>query len=655
MRDDATPEPERRSRWRALAWARRWSLGLSRGVWATLAALLVILTIAYVRHPEGRFTKAGRAHGDGVYYYVYLRSLVHDRDFDFDNDYALLGNPHHRPKGKYGLRENRFAIGAGLLWLPTYAVAQATTATTNALGRTAEPLDGTGTQTQRITLFASVVHAWLAALAIVLLARRYVHEWIACVAAVAVVVATPLWWYALYQPSWPHAASACVVGFFVLAWDRGREARSARGWFGLGALLGLVGLVRAQDVVFAVLPAAQLLTTLVRGDNRARKLALRDGALFTVGAALVFSPQMLAWWQIYGSPLTIPQGDAFMLWRASKPAFTLFSSRNGLMSWSPIVSVAMLGVLLLALRRGPGRALAVLLLAAFAAEAYVLGATRDWWAGWAFGGRRFLGCSVLFGLGLAVVVDRVHGFTVRHSKLVLASLPVLAIAPFALCNLSLNHDYMFAEVERGQSQAMRPASERAALRAVGAVYDTIGHPGAIPANWWYAWQAGVPPERYDAVSGHELAEPTGRPKEQYVVWLDDPRWAGAGFGEKTEFAGQRASLVEGTDARFVVPMRRQIPLQARLRLAPSGPGASVSIELRGEVVFASELAEGWNSYDFEIPEHAVRPGFNFARVSQTLPATSADGVAAIAWGTLQVWGPLGTSRPRAAGAIDARP
>jgi len=610
---------------------------LPRGVWATLAALLVGLTVAYAQHPEGRFTGGGRAHGDGVYYYAYLRSLVHDRDVDFENDYQLLGNPHHRPVGKYGLRENRFAIGAGLLWLPGYAVAQAVVAV-----RSDEPRDGTGTLTQRITLYMSVLHAALAALAITLLARRYVADWIACLAAVATVLATPLWWYAVYQPSWPHAASACVVAVFVLLWDRGRAARSLRGYFWLGALLGLVMLVRAQDVVFGLLLIPELVTRLRGG---ARMTVLRDAAMFGLGATLAFSPQMLAWWAIYGSPLTIPQGEGFMLWGASKPGFTLFASRNGLLSWSPIVSLALLGLTLLALRRGPARALAATLLLVFAAEAYILGSTRDWWAGWAFGGRRYLGCSVIFGLGLAALIDQVYAWTLRHSRLVLAGLPVLGVSLFALCNLSLTHDYLFAEVERGASQPMRAASERAALRGVGAIYDTIGHPGAVPANWWFAWRAGVAPERYDAVSGEELTTPMGRRGEKHFIWLDDPRWGVTGFGPRTEHAGQRASLVEGTDARLVLPLRKSQRLRARLRLAAIDPGASLRISIGGVEVFTAEVAAGWHSYDFEVPAQALSAGFNWADATQS---------SAIAWGSLQLW-PDGQPRPAFAGATDAAP
>ena len=605
---------------------------LARGVWAALAALLLALTVAYVRHPEGRFTRAGKAHGDGVYYYVYLRSLVYDRDFDFRNDYALLGNPHHRPVGAYGLPENRFAIGAGLLWLPTFALAQAATATSNAAGWTAEPLDGSSLQTQRITFFASVLHAAATALAIALLARRFFADWVAGLAGVATVLATPLWWYAVYQPSWPHAASACVVAIFVLLWERGRTGRSRRGWFGLGALLGLVALVRAQDVLFGLLPAVELLLAArVAGQRRA---TLVNAAVFGLGAALAFSPQMLAWCQIYGSPLTIPQGEGFMLWSASKPGFTLFSSRNGLIAWSPILGLALLGALLLTLRRGPARLLAALLLLVFAAEAYVLGSTRDWWGGWAFGGRRYLGCSVLFGLGLAALIDAAHAWCARHVRLVLAALPVLGVSLFAVCNLSLVHDYFYAEVERGEPQPMRPPSLRAATRGVAAIYDALGHPGAAPASWWFAWRAGVAPERYDAISGIEVDVAIAQHRGAYKLYLYDTRWAGVGFGPKIDHAGQRASLAEGTDARFVLPLRRPLPLRAHLQLAATGPGAALEIAVGGVAVLTATVEEAWKTHEFTIPAEALAAGFNYVTVTQTPPQTGEP--PAIAWGSLQL-------------------
>jgi hypothetical protein len=606
---------------------------LPRAAWASLVALWLALTVAYVGHPEGRFTAGGRAHGDGTYHYAYLRSLVVGHDFDFRDDYAALGDPHAHPR-RGRLPENRFTVGAALLWLPTFAVGQAATATTNALGWTAEPLDGRGPQVQRITLYASVLHALAAALAVMLIARRAVADWAACAAGIAVVVATPLWWYAVYQPSFSHAASAAAVATFVLVWLEGRADRDARGHLRLGALLGLVALVRPQDAVFGLLPAFDLARAGWRGRG-SRDMSLRTAghaAALAGAAALVFAPQMIAWWQIYGSPLTVPQGPEFMLWGASKPLFSLFSGRGGLIAWSPATGLGLLGAGLLALRRGPLRAAAGLLLAAFAVEAYVAGAARDWWAGWSFGGRRYLGCTALFGLGLAGLLDAAHAWLLRHARAALAAGLLAGLAGLVVCNLSLTHDFLYGELDRGRPMSLRPASERLAQRVVAAVYDSVGHPGSAPASWWFAWRGGVPPDRYDPVSGFELVDTIENADGNDRIWLDDPRWGLAGFAPRSLHLGQRASVVAGTAARFVLPMRRGERLQARLRLAAVAAPARVEISIAGVPVFAAEVERIWRDHRFEIPAAALGPGFNFAEVRQT-----GAGVPAVAWGELQLW------------------
>ncbi|MCA9712467.1 MAG: hypothetical protein KDK70_41950, partial [Myxococcales bacterium] len=86
--------------------APRRSAGLGRGAWLALGALLLVFTGLYAMHPPGRFTRGGQAHGDGIYYYAYTRSLVLDGDLDLANDYALLGNPHRREAGPTGRVEN---------------------------------------------------------------------------------------------------------------------------------------------------------------------------------------------------------------------------------------------------------------------------------------------------------------------------------------------------------------------------------------------------------------------------------------------------------------------------------------------------------------------------------------------------------------------
>ena len=80
----------------------------------------------------------------------------------------------------------------------------------------------------------------------------------------------------------------------------------------------------------------------------------------------------------------------------------LFSSRHGLLSWSPILWLAIAGFVGFA-RREPRAAapLAVILVAL----TYVNSAVADWWAGGSFGARRFDSLLPIFALGLASSID----------------------------------------------------------------------------------------------------------------------------------------------------------------------------------------------------------------------------------------------------------
>jgi hypothetical protein len=123
--------------------------------------------------------------------------------------------------------------------------------------------------------------------------------------------------------------------------------------------------------------------------------------LLCLTAGLVFAPQLLAWQAIYGTPLLMPQGAGFMVWASPAVLSVLFSLKRGLFSWTPALLPAAAGLPLLIRRdRLAGWAAVVVL----AASVYVNAAVRDWWAGEAFGARRFVGDSVFFAMGLSAVM-----------------------------------------------------------------------------------------------------------------------------------------------------------------------------------------------------------------------------------------------------------
>ncbi len=125
-------------------------------------------------------------------------------------------------------------------------------------------------------------------------------------------------------------------------------------------------------------------------------------AASTAGAFVAVLPQMWAWMILYGQPVVVPQGAGFMEWASPDFLAVLFSKMHGLISWTPVVALALAGIPLI-YRRDP--ILSVACAAAFLLAWYANAAVADWWAGEAYGARRLVSCFPIFTLGLAACAD----------------------------------------------------------------------------------------------------------------------------------------------------------------------------------------------------------------------------------------------------------
>jgi len=220
-------------------------------------------------------------------------------------------------------------------------------------------------------------------------------------------------YYSLISPSYSHAASMLTSAIFFWYWmSTGREA-SLRRSAALGALAGLAALMRWQDAIFLSVP---ILDALLRPASwRSRVTSAGAAAVAWVAA---FSPQMAVWQVLYGKPFAVPQGASFLQWTQPHVIEVLLSDNHGLFSWTPLLLLSVAGLAVFSYRR---RALALPLTIVLLASWYINAAVADWWAGEAFGARRFLSLFPLFVLGLAVWVQPPAGAgRVRVTRIVLA-------------------------------------------------------------------------------------------------------------------------------------------------------------------------------------------------------------------------------------------
>jgi hypothetical protein len=362
-----------------------------------------LLLVAYVLGTGLIFPKPDRriVFGDATHHFVQLRSIVFDRDLHFRNEYVrLYGLRGDEPDTEWIVSEvtptghvrNYMPIGPSLLWAPLYLAVTAVLLVSSSLGLVPPPT-GYEWGLQLTPGITGVAAATAASIIGWRTARSFADRSSTTIAVVAIWLGSHALYYSLVSPAYSHAPSMLTAAFFFAHWLRTRDEPSVGHLAQAGALAGLAALMRWQDALFLIVPVIETLRWRTSWPRRLQALAL------TAAAALaVFTPQMAVWTVLYGTPLAMPQGPSFMQWTAPHLAAVLFSDNHGLFTWAPLLLFAVAGLVSFSATR-PGLALpiAAVLLAAW----YVNAAVADWWAGEAFGARRFLSLTPLFSLGLA--------------------------------------------------------------------------------------------------------------------------------------------------------------------------------------------------------------------------------------------------------------
>jgi len=339
-------------------------------------------------------------HGDGARLYAHLRSIWFDGDFNTANELEHYFNYHGSREPveiittSTGYAWNHTPVGCALLWSPFFFLGHATAVRMSGSG-TGIAVDGYSPPYTLAIAIGTHVYCFLGIILLFLVCSRYFSTFASLLAVLTTWLASFLPAYLFLYPSMSHAQSFFSVSFFIWLWLKARERGRVLHWCLLGAAAGLMALVRAQNIIFLCVPILGALG----GARQILPVRRLSGVLLMGACALiVFSPQMYVWKLTYGSCLTIPQGAGFLHWARPAAREVLFSSRHGLLSWTPALILGFAGL--------PGflkreRLLGLSLLMVLILQLYLNSIVDDWWAGTGFGARRFDNCLPILALGMA--------------------------------------------------------------------------------------------------------------------------------------------------------------------------------------------------------------------------------------------------------------
>lgn len=400
-----------------------------RAVWALciLFALSLPLANPYV-------------HGDGVGYYAYARALLIQHDLNFEQDWlranqgfaqARVGADGRLSPDEYtetGHINNYFTIGPAILWSPFLASAHVAVLISRMLGASI-PADGFSWPYRMAMAVGTVGVGFLSLLLSYALVSEYVESQWAFLATLGIWTASALPVYMYFNPSWSHAHSAFVVALFLWFWNRSRPERTLGQWIVLGLCGGLMITTYFPNGVLLVIPLLESLGHYfhsLRTRNIASALLLLcRHAAFAATLLLALLPTFVTRAIVFGSPFRFGNyGSLPWDWSAPHRWEVLFSSNHGLLSWTPLLALAVAGLFF---ANGRGAMISAYCGIAALAFYYVI-ASYPYWDGMAsFSNRFFVSLSPIFILGLAQLLQFIGRSLPRRAGTLAAS-SLLAIA-----------------------------------------------------------------------------------------------------------------------------------------------------------------------------------------------------------------------------------
>lgn len=235
------------------------------------------------------------------------------------------------------------------------------------------------------------------------------HPGVVLGVSIATFCGTPLIYYTLRDYGMSHLNSGVLAVGFLLAFIAWLNNPGIWQSLTFGIISGLLLLNRWQDGTYLCLVFPPFIYQMARSSAIQRRQYV-TGLIAAIGClAMILSVQSIAWYKQFGTFAHIPQGQAYMQWQSPQWAPLLFSGYHGVIPWSPMTVIALLGLISGSFtRRGVWRWIMVGSLLTTLVSLYVNAAALDWWGGWSYGARRLCALTPIFALGLAEIAQRLR-------------------------------------------------------------------------------------------------------------------------------------------------------------------------------------------------------------------------------------------------------
>jgi len=380
--------------------------------------LLLLLLFAGYRASElhHRFFD-GLIWSDAEGYYMYLPALFINGGFEYLPIRTTEQYFYFRGTKK---RFTKYSYGVALMQTPFFLGAHALTKATG--GKT----DGYSHYYVRALQLAGLFYGFLGLWLLRKILERHFSQILTFLTVVGLLLGTNLFHYIVQEPGMSHVYSFFLFGVFVWYTPRFYQEPGWRRFAGMGALLGLIVLIRPSNILLLLYLLLYKLRN--RQDVRERigfiRRHFRELIAAPLASFLVFLPQFFYWKYISGEWYIYAYGEEGFNWLNPRIDMVLFHIKNGWLFFSPMAGFAILGCLLGSWKNRHNIAPIFLI---WALLLYITASWWCWWFGGAFGHRNFVEYYVLLAFPYAWLFQQVMSWRAWLPKVLLLLAWVLLI------------------------------------------------------------------------------------------------------------------------------------------------------------------------------------------------------------------------------------
>ncbi len=387
---------------------------------SVLAVIVTIIAVFTIIIASGKWKKPqGVIYSDVQEYYTYLPAFFIYHDLTAKTvpseyfKYFWLGKS---PNGK---KVFRFTMGLSFLYAPFFFMAQLYAQFSGG------NISGFSSPYQFSLLMSSFTFLLIGLIFLRKILLLYYKKYIVAITLIAIVFGTNLLLYSSVRAPMAHTYNFALFSMFIyftIKWFRTPYYRYA---LAIGLLTGLISLIRPSNIIIVLFFIFYQTVSWKSFTAHISVFAKQyKQFLVTVFAAfLVWVPQLI-YWKIYtGSFLFYSYGKEGFFFNNPQIINILFSYRNGWLLYSPLMIIALTGIVVLYFKR-KDFFFPVLIFTLL--NIYIL---SSWWCWWfvGFGNRAFIDSYAILAIPFAEITALILS---RRSKIKYLYYPVLLFLVF---------------------------------------------------------------------------------------------------------------------------------------------------------------------------------------------------------------------------------